>query len=206
MTTILLAAILMAPQTDENYAETVARQRCANAVVRLHKADGRRVGCGAVVGDGLILTAKHVVVAGGVYVRKSDRREKLGTVIATDELNDLALLRVAPWPGMAGDALRSDRPFSEGKVRGFIGAAQGPQRLDGRLGFSRIGPKYLVESRRGTITGDSGSPVVDIDGRLVGVITHGSDARHQRLGFATPIGLAPQMRKRIADESGKWAR
>ncbi len=57
--------------------------------------EGQGVGSGFIVGDGLILTNAHVVDgASELTVRLADKREFKGTVVGTDRLTDVAVVRV----------------------------------------------------------------------------------------------------------------
>ncbi len=56
--------------------------------------EGHGVGSGFIVGDGLILTNAHVVDgASELTVRLADKREFKGTVVGTDRLTDVAVVR-----------------------------------------------------------------------------------------------------------------
>ena len=173
--------------------------------------------------DGLVLTNEHVVRgASAVVVTLADGRELDAEVVGTDEINDLALLRLQ---GVRGGALAvaplgdSDglmtgewvvaigNPFgfllsnSEPSVSAGVVSATGrniiPQN-DGQRGY------YLdmIQTDAAINPGNSGGPLVNALGEVVGVNSSilSSTGGSEGLGFAIPINRARRIALDLADD------
>jgi S1-C subfamily serine protease len=148
----------------------------------------RAIGCGrAYAGSGFAIDVEHVVtnahvVAGAreVELRTHDGRRVPATVIVFDKDRDLALLQ-APGHGLGVLELAVADVGDTGAVVGYPGgqdeARVAPVRIDrwvnglgrdiyGRDPTSRSLHFLAAELR----SGDSGAPVIDLDGRAVGVV------------------------------------
>lgn len=154
-----------------------ARAAAAPSVVRIGQAPGR--GCGIVVAEGYVLTNAHNLRDRTTQVTFADGRTAQGTAAGVDPDGDLVALEVdtagtppigwgsaTPEPGdvvfvvgRAGDG--GDR-VTFGMVSGAERAFRGPRgrRIGGSLEHTAPLPR-----------GSSGSPVVDADGRLLGLNT-----------------------------------
>lgn len=148
------------------------------SVVRIGRGGGR--GCGVVVADGLVATNAHNLRDRTTTVTFGDGRCEQGEVVAADIDSDLAVLRVdtagAPPLDIGGGAVGTgDVVFavtrsaaggarvSFGMVSGTERAFRGPRgrRIRGSLEHTAPLPR-----------GSSGSPVVALDGTVVGLSTH----------------------------------
>ncbi len=197
------------PGSDESAASRVYREN-VGAVVSITAgpslADGvstTSVGTGFVISaDGYVITNAHVVRGGGaVNVTLCDKRVFPARVVAVEEAqSDLALLHIeatglqAVTLGDSGAAKVGDTVFTIGNPLG---------QLDNSLskGILSSGPR---EVNTGTATyvmlqtdaainkGNSGGPLFDAAGRVIGVVTAKlsageNDAAIEGLGFALPI-------------------
>lgn len=160
------------------------------------------VGSGVVVSDGRVLTNAHNVRGGEVPVRFGDRRTAVGTVTAQDVDGDLAVLAVDT--GDAPPIEWAEEPHSVGVGTPVVALANpGGQGLRATFGFVSAtqrrfrGPggrpiSGALEHTAPLAQGSSGGPLVDFDGRLLGINTH-------RLGeafyLAQPAGQA--LRERV---------
>src|SRR3954471_24345491 len=160
--------------------------------------------------DGIVVTNAHVVAGQDdttVQVRGEGPHHD-AQLIWFDERNDLALLRV---PAIAGSApaLSLDvdaKPGTSAAVLGF--PENGPYDVEpARLGQTREflsddaygnGPvRRLVTSRRARVrSGNSGGPLVDGDGQVVGTIFASTLSGGGRSGLAVPDSIvADALRK-----------
>jgi S1-C subfamily serine protease len=151
-------------------------------------------GSGWIVRPGLVVTNAHVVA--GVDAPVVDRRDgktHRARVVSFDARNDVAVLRVAGLDGRAL-GLADPRRGQPGALLGYPG--NGPLRVTavrmGRTGkvsardaYGRIELGRPVVALRGDVrSGNSGGPIVDTDGQVVGTVfarRRGSDD-----GFAVP--------------------
>jgi serine protease Do len=157
-----------------------ARTVIANAgpsVVRIGRGGGR--GCGIVVADGHVLTNAHNLRDRTTEVTFADGRAEQGSVVAVDVDGDLVLVTVdtagaptlawseaAPEVGTLAYALARTASggtrLTVGVLSSVDGAFRGPR---GR----RVGG--TLEHTAPLARGSSGSPIVDEEGRLLGLNT-----------------------------------
>jgi serine protease Do len=162
--------------------------------------------------DGLVLTNEHVVRgATDVIVTLADGRDFDGEVVGTDEMNDLALIRLAtdgaPLPvaplGQSGDLLIGEWVVAIGNPFGQLLSNPEPTVTAGVIsGIGRnIVPSgadhrgyYLgmIQTDASINPGNSGGPLVNAEGEVIGVsssiFTRGGGS--EGLGFAIPINRA----------------
>ena len=136
---------------------------------------GRTQGSGVIVGKkGLILTAAHVFDRPGQRVRilLNDGRRLKGITLGRQEDLDFGLIRIedkGSWPSLS---LGQSKKLAVGQIVFALGHPGGF--LKGRSAPLRVG---RVTSLRGNFfrtsctinSGDSGGPVVDLAGRVVGI-------------------------------------
>lgn len=135
---------------------------------------------GTVVAPGRVLTVAHVL-EGRTRVRAGERA---ATVVWRDAARDLALLRVA---GVTGPAVRFGEADGELRVLTSRGAidARVRRRITARLVDQPGKPRRPSFELAATVAaGDSGAPVVDADGEIVGIV-YARSTRHGGTAYAT---------------------
>lgn len=148
--------------------------------------------------DGLLITNHHVVDgASEISVVLADGREARARVVGSDEAIDVALLRLegdGPWPYVAlGDSegLRvGDWVLAMGNGLGLgttatVGIVSGTGR---ELGHDVLGREQYIQTDAAINQGNSGGPLFDFQGRVVGMntaIIQGANT----VGFAIPASL-----------------
>jgi serine protease DegQ len=195
-----------ASQVYESIRPSVVRVEAAIATT-----DGKNesiVGTGVVVDDtGIILTCLHIVKdAVGVRVTFADGTESEASIVATQAENDLAVLRplvipddLVPATLTSSDSLRvGDEIVAVGNPFGITDSLSAG--VVSGLGRSFKSPKTgetltnLIQFDAAVNPGNSGGPLVNRDGEVVGIVTGLVNPTGQDvfigIGFAVPIETA----------------
>ncbi len=194
------AATPAAPdKTVETLAETA---RKSVVVISISGRDGKQQGIGAgfiISADGLIATNAHVIGEGRpISVQLHDGRQfPVSSVYATQRAADLAIIKIdqqkLPFlelgdstslkQGQAVVAIGNPHGLKHSVVSGVV---SGTREIDGR---SMIQLAMPIEP------GNSGGPLLDLQGRVQGIITMKSLVTNN-LGFAVTVnGLKPLIDK-----------
>ena len=151
------------------------------------------VGSGFFVGPDLVVTNAHVLcpVGESIQVGLSDDRKYVGQVLQRDDSLDLGLVRVPgataqPMPlGDVGDVAVGDRVVIVGSPVGLDFTVQ--EGSISSLQRSGNGVAYLQLDAK-VSPGNSGGPVVDSQGRVVGIVSMKvSGEGVEGIGLAIPI-------------------
>ena len=172
-------------------------------------------GSGFVVdAGGDILTNNHVIDrADAIFVRFSgEKREYRAELLGTDPNTDLALLRIdaagRQLPVLEfGDsdlvkvgswAIAVGNPFGNLESTLTVGVVSAKGRGDLEIGG--MTPRYqdFIQTDASINFGNSGGPLVDIHGRLIGVNT-AINKRGQGIGFAVPSNLVTTIYRQLAE-------
>lgn len=150
-------------------------KRVMPATVAIISAATGASGSGVIVDqDGLILTAAHVVDgADEVEIVFPDGKQAKAKVLGCNYSKDAGMARIkapGPWPFVALGASRAldagDWVIAMGHSEGYDPARTPPVR------FGRVvseGPGNFLTTDCTLIGGDSGGPLFDLDGKLVGI-------------------------------------
>jgi len=177
-------------------------------------------GSGVIVdADGYVLTNRHVISDGDdIHVTLCDGRRVAATVVGSDTLTDLAVLKIQAkglLPIQWGDSQR----IRVGSPVWAVGSPFGLDRtitfgiLSGKHRMVRAGvrhgasPRYqdFMQSDVAVNPGNSGGPLVDARGRLVGINTAIVGDTYQGVSFSIPSNVTKQVYQRIRD-TGRVAR
>jgi S1-C subfamily serine protease len=163
----------------------------------LVQACGREgAGSGFVVGPGRVLTNAHVVRgADAVVVRSRDGTQRPARVVLFDPAADAAVLDVA---GLGARALRPAVPAGRGTDAWVAGhPLGGPLRVVTatvlRMAAGREGDRQTYVLRTVVRPGNSGGPLLDRDGRVLGLV-YATAADGDAVGYARTWGA-------VADEA-----
>jgi serine protease Do len=204
LTAFLLSIVLPAhadkPEeaTVEKLAESV---RKSVVVITTPGRDAKRggLGTGFVIGDGLIATNHHVIGEGrAITVETADGKKHEATAIhAFDRNLDLAVIRI-DVKGLPILPLADSSKLKDGQTLVAVGNPHGLKHsvVSGVLSGKReIEGRSMLQLAMPVEPGNSGGPVVDKEGRVVGIITMKS-AVTENLGFAIAVnGLKPLLAK-----------
>ena len=153
------------------------------------------VGSGFVISqDGLVMTAYHVVKAARAFdVVTSSGDVYPATLVGFDEYSDVALLDIDAQ-GLATlpiDFTHTPQPgdvvLAIGNSRGEFNAPRAGQVVALDQALSSSFPEHLIASTMPLAPGDSGGPVLNAAGEVVGVVDAVSVGPSGYSSFATPL-------------------
>ncbi|MBD1848041.1 trypsin-like peptidase domain-containing protein [Cyanobacteria bacterium FACHB-63] len=163
-------------------------QRSNAAVAAIAAPDGKSFGYGSgfiTSPKGLILTSYHVVGNNSqVWVKLADNSVYRGVVISRNPQSDLALIQIQPKKQLPSLTVQTVPPRIGQKVYA-IGNPKGFERSLSDGIVSRIDQRGLIQYTAPTTSGNSGGPLLDEDGRVIGVVR--STFPGTALNFAVPI-------------------
>ena len=183
-------------RAEEESVIQIARQLSA-AVVSISRRGGS--GSGVIVRpDGVMLTNAHVVGnAQTVQVGLADGRQLTGTVLGRDATLDIAVVRVDA-AGLPAARMGNSDDLQPGQTAIAIGNPLGLERTvtTGVVSAVNRSPRGimlegLIQTDAAISPGNSGGPLLDSRGQVIGINTAVLSAPGaQGLGFAIPINLA----------------
>ncbi len=170
--------------------------------------------------EGLIMTNKHVVEGGQSFnVYTYDNTEyKNAKVVATDPNNDIAFLKIEAKnlaPAELGDSDKVEvgqsvvaignalGQFQNTVTTGVISGKSRPITANGSNGSSEA-LTNLFQTDAAINPGNSGGPLVDIEGRVIGINTAVA-GNAENIGFAIPINDAKNVLNSVI-KTGKIVR
>lgn len=190
------------PKTGENLESggqsevksLIRRVQPSVMTIRVQGRDGGQLGIGtgfAVSADGLVATNQHVIGEGRKFTVEtaSGRKLKIVAVEASDRGRDLAVIRVDVGDQPLSPLAVSDSETPDSGTRVF--AFGNPHGLRNSVvsgivsAVQEIGGRDLIQMAMPTQPGNSGGPLVDQQGRVVGIVNMKS-AVDDNLGFAVP--------------------
>ena len=171
--------------------------------------------------DGLVLTNNHVV-DGATAIQVTDEstgKQYTATVVGTDASSDVALLQLEDASGLTPVALDDDGGVTDGDGITAVGNAEGTGDLVAAAGSvtdtdqtmtaqTETGAPSetldgLIQFQAAVVSGDSGGPVLDADGEVVGMTTAASSGPGTTIAYAITIENALAVVHQI--ESGATA-
>jgi serine protease Do len=171
-------------------------------------------GSGVIVdADGYILTNRHVIADGdAITVSLCDGRRVSARVVGTDALTDIALLKIDTtrlMPISWGDSDRCD-------VGTPVWAVGSPFGLDRTVTFGILSGKHrmvkastryqdFMQSDVAVNPGNSGGPLVDVRGQLIGINTAIVGDTYRGVSFSIPSNVAKEVYSRLK-ETGRFER
>ncbi|MCA9140879.1 MAG: trypsin-like peptidase domain-containing protein [Planctomycetales bacterium] len=191
---LMIASVGPTVADEASHQSLIAKVRPSVTTIRVQGRDGDQLGIGTgfVIDDnGLIATNFHVINEGRRFTIESADGESLKvlTVEASDVTSDLALIRVDATSTKLPALALADEPSGQGlRVLAFgnplglrnsvvEGIVSARQEIEGR---------ELLQLAMPIEPGNSGGPLVDLEGRVHGIINMKS-AIDDNLGFAIPV-------------------
>jgi serine protease Do len=176
----------------------------------------RSLGSGFVLTpDGYIATNAHVVSrASRVSVRLANKKEYEARIIGLDPKTDVALIKIEPDDPLQPVTLGNSDELDVGEWVMAIGSPFGLEQtvtvgvVSAKARVLGAGPyDDFIQTDAAINPGNSGGPLVDGDGRVVGINTAISSRSggSEGVGFAIPVGLARNVLDQLR-ESGRVER
>lgn len=159
------------------------------------------VGTGWVAGEGIVITNQHVIAGEGDtrVIAEVGGQQVDARPIYADRAQDIAILAA---PGLDAEALRMVQDPDSGTSAAILGyPLAGPfraraariasaQTVNGEDSYGQGPIRRRVLPFRGLVQqGNSGGPLVDRRGRVVGTVFASSSGSGQRRGFAVPNSI-----------------
>jgi len=197
------AVTAVAKKVGPSVVSIVASSTQINPFTGNSQSSETGAGTGIIVSkDGLILTNKHVAQGGQTFtIYTSDNKEyKNARVVAIDTFNDVAFLKVDGQdfrPAELGDSDKVEVGQSVVAIGNALGQFQNTVTTGVISGKSRPivassgngsseNLTNLFQTDAAINPGNSGGPLVDIEGRVIGMNTATAGSA-QNIGFAIPI-------------------
>ncbi|MGI9517552.1 MAG: S1C family serine protease [Pirellulaceae bacterium] len=195
------------PLNDVSMAFELVAQRIRPSVVsvraegvldRQDGSSGNGQGSGVIMSsDGYLLTNKHVVEgASRILIGLHDRRQFEGTLVGTDTISDLAVIKIDATGLFAANWGDSDR-LRVGSMVWAVGSPYGLEQtvtsgiLSAReRGDSLDRTREYLQTDAAVNPGNSGGPLVNSLGEVVGINTSIYGDQFQGISFAIPSATA----------------
>lgn len=173
-------------------------------------------GSGAIVrSDGYILTNHHVVgEADKITVQLYDGQELKARLIGTDPATDISVIKIegTDMPvlqmGDSDNILVGESVIAIGNPFGLSHTVTfGIVSAKGRTGMGIAEYEDFIQTDAAINPGNSGGPLVDLEGKIVGVNTaiFSRSGGYQGIGFAVPINMARRVMNELI-ETGQVSR
>jgi len=172
----------------------------------------RGQGSGVVIDNsGLVLTNAHVVErVNDVVITFQNGDQVDGKVMGTDQITDLALVKIKELPGLQTANLGNSEEIQVGDWAIALGTPYGLEstvtlgivsslhRDINSLGFSdkRLD---LIQTDAAINPGNSGGPLINANGQVIGINTLVRSGPGAGLGFAIPINLASKITNQLLE-------
>lgn len=174
-----------------------------------YRGEANGQGSGVVVDPaGYILTNYHVVQgAKEIHVSLSEGRRLKAEIVGRDPATDLAVLRVPANNLLAAEWGNSDE-LDVGALVWAVGSPFGLQRsvtsgilsAKNRAGVAGRVYQELLQTDAAVNPGNSGGPLVDARGRVVGINTAIMGDAFQGISFAIPSSVAQRVYERLREK------
>jgi S1-C subfamily serine protease len=215
---VVVWTVLTATATRaDSIAEVYKRVAGSVVVVRTTETGSSGIGSGVLVSaDGNVLTAAHVVQVAETVLVELPGGETLGAkVVASEPSADLAMLKLERPPSKPVVAVLGDSDAVEVGDEVFVVGA--PLGMTHSLTFGHISGRRIVNDLFGGFepaelfqtdaainAGNSGGPMFDREGHVIGIVSHllSTSEGAGGLGFVATSAMA---KKLLIDNPARWS-
>lgn len=157
---------------------------------------------------GYILTNHHVIEnADEIMVKLMDQREFSARIVGVDPMTDLAVLKIFSFSSFPTPVFGSTENLGVGE---WVMAIGNPYGLDGTVTVGVISGtrrsdlgiatfENFLQTDASINPGNSGGPLIDLDGRVVGINTAIAEIG-SGVGFAIPVEMATRIADALIDK------
>lgn len=159
-------------------------------------------------GSGYILTNNHVIKgANEIQVSLADGRKAKARVVGRDPPTDLAVLKIDE-DNLTAASFGDSESVESGALVWAVGSPFGLERTitsgiisaKHRAGFAGNSHQDFLQTDAAVNPGNSGGPLVDASGRVIGVNTAIVGESYQGISFAIPSNVAREIYKQLKAE------
>lgn len=168
---VLASACAPAGATDSPEAAVLRLE-----LAQCHNGNEHRASAFA-INDGYAVTVAHAFEdIDGFTVRTADQRELTAEVVYLDPERDIAILELTDGAAPESLLLRSAGEDQDGVTLVTFAESDGPERKDAdilrfvRLTLDGVGDRAGIEIGADISSGDSGGPLLDADGLVIGMV------------------------------------
>jgi len=179
-------------------------EKVQQAVVHIRVGPTNTRGSGFIINpQGYILTAHHVVSEGkDIEIRLANRQRLRGEIVAMDAQIDFAIIKIKEEQDFPVLALSDSDVLKVGELVGSMGYPFGTESSLHLGVVSRRGKHQMwsaafehIQVDSGANSGESGGPLVNMKGHVVGMMTLASEKG--TIGFAVPINVIKALIPRL---------
>ena len=200
------------PLTEVSLAYQMVAQRIRPSVVSIRARKSKDVGFGSGVilsSNGYLMSNAHVIEnSREVEVELFDRRRYKAELVGIDPASDLAVLKIQAdnlIPATWGDsdsievgsivwAIGSPYEFQQTITSGILSGKN-------RRGDAYHAKQTLLQTDAAVNPGNSGGPLVDVQGRVIGINTSIFGKTFQGISFAVPSSTAQFVFDQLVDDN-----
>jgi S1-C subfamily serine protease len=179
-------------------------------------------GSGAAAGTGMIVTSGGLILTNNHVIEQSTSIEATvqstgktykAEVVGTDQTADVAILKLVGASGLSTVTFAPTEKVAVGQAVHSVGNAEGTGSLVTAVGtvgatnqslsiqsdFSTTGENLsgLIELESDVVSGDSGGPLFDSSGKVIGIVTAASSGSAQVTGYAINIASVLSVASKI---------
>lgn len=164
-------------------------------------------GSGVIISsDGLIVTNNHVVKgATKIIVKTYDEEKYEAKIIGQDPQTDLAVIKIEPKKALIAAQFANSDKVEVGEWAIAVGSPMGLEQTVttgvvsavGRSGIGAATIEDFIQTDASINPGNSGGPLVNLEGKVIGINTLIYNAPGSGIGFSIPSNLVAKVSQQI---------